>query len=116
MILKTIKQIALGIFCIGVIALSSLSLFAQGAIALPQSNPLAAMEETAEEVTDQVKEKAEETQEAVKEGMEEASEKAEETKEAVESKAEEMTDKADAETKENGEGIIEKVKSLFTGE
>ena len=123
MMLKTIQKIAIGICCVGIIALSSLSVFTADAIALPESSPLAAMEEAAEDATTQVQETASETQKAVEEGVEEATQKAQEAKETVESKTKEGIDKtkeaadeAASEAQENGENIVDKVKSLFSGE
>lgn len=123
MMLKTIQKIAIGICCVGVIAFSSLSVFTADAIALPESTPLAAMEEAAEDATTKVQETASDAQKAVEEGVEKASQKAQEAKETVESKTEEgiektkeAADQAASEAKENGENIVDKVKSLFTGE
>ncbi|MFB6274730.1 MAG: hypothetical protein ABEI32_01105 [Halothece sp.] len=120
MILKTIQQIGLGILCFAVMAFSSVSMFASSAIALPQSGqPLAAMEEMAEDATEQVQETAEDAKQAVEEGVDEAGQKAEDAQKAIQDKAQEGMDKAQegmSETEENDEGIVDKVKKLFTGE
>ncbi|NBD32518.1 MAG: hypothetical protein GVY17_06015 [Cyanobacteria bacterium] len=121
MILRTIKQIGLIIFCCGVIAFSSGFGLIPSAIAAP--GPLAAMEDMADEAATQMEETAEDAQKSVEEGVEDATEKAKDAKETIENKAQEgmektkeAADKAASEAKEGGEGIIDKVKSLFTGE
>jgi len=116
MILRTIKQIAIGIFCVGVMVLSSLSLFPSGAIALPQATTLAAMEDTADEVADEVQDTVKETKEAIEEGVEEAGETAKEMQETVQSETEETADKTPVGTEEDSENIVDKVKKLFSGE
>lgn len=120
MILKTIQQIGFRIFCFAVIAFSSVAIFASSAIALPQSGqPLAAMEEMAEDATQQVQESAEDAKQAVEEGLDEAGQKAEDAQKAIQDKAEEGMEKNQegmSETEDNEEGIVDKVKKLFTGE
>jgi len=120
MILKTVQQIAFRIFCLAVIMVSSVSMFASSAIALPEvGQPLAAMEEMAEDATKQVQEGAEDAKKAVEKGVGEASQKAEDAQKALQNKAEEGMKKAQegmSETEENDESIVDKVKKLFTGE
>lgn len=119
--LKSIKQIILGFICFTIIAFSSLGIFTssaiassfeQGSTALAEVSPLAAAEDMAEDATSQMEEMAEDAQKSVEEGVENATQKAEETKEAVEDnfQGDEQA------SNEEGGGIIEKVKSLFTGE
>ncbi|PSO49625.1 MAG: hypothetical protein BRC33_06290 [Cyanobacteria bacterium SW_9_44_58] len=118
MSLKTIQQIGFGIFCFAVIAFSSVAMFASSAIALPQSGQsLAAMEEMAEDATEQVQQGAENAKKAVEKGVDKADQKAEEAQKAIQGKAEEGMEKAQegmSETEEE-EGIVDKVKKLFTG-
>lgn len=106
MILRVLKQVGLVIFCCGVMALSAGFGLTTSAIAAP--TPLAAMEEMAEDATTEVQETAEEAKKAVEEGVEKAKEDIEETKEATEDATEDAEEKS--------ESIIDKVKSLFTGE
>lgn len=115
MSLKSIKQITLGFICFAVIAFSSLAVATSSAIALPETGPMAAMEEMAEDTSNKMEETAENAQKAVEEGMENAAQKAQEAKEAVEDKVKESPEKTE-EAKEDGGGIVDKVKSLFSGE
>ncbi|MFP4134895.1 MAG: hypothetical protein ACLFQP_10185 [Halothece sp.] len=115
MSLKSIKKITLGFICFAFIAFSSLTVLADSAIALPEAGPMAAMEEMAEDANAKMEETAENTQKAVEEGMENAGEKAQEAKEAVEDKVKEDPEKTEATDEDNG-GIIDKVKSFFSGE
>jgi vacuolar-type H+-ATPase subunit H len=123
MVLKTIQQIALGLFCLGVIAFSNGFLFTLSAIALPESTPLAAVEEMTEDAINEVQESTEEAGKAVEEGVENATEKAEEVKETVEEKTQEgiektkeAADEAASKAEENGENIIDRIKGLFNAE
>ncbi len=105
MILQTIKQIAIGIFCLVAIAFSSLSLFASSLVAFPQPTALAAMEEQVEKATKEAEEKAAQIKKTVENKSEEVIEDVKETAE-----------KANSEDKDNDENLIDKVKSLLTGE
>lgn len=116
MVLKTIQQIALGLFCLGVIAFSNGFLFTSSAIALPETTPLAAAEEMTEDAINEV-------QEGTEEAVENATEKAEEVKETVEEKTQEgiertkeAADEAASKAEENGENIVDRIKGLFNAE
>lgn len=120
-IMIMIKQIGLILFCCGVMLFSGGFGLVSSAIAAP--SPLAAMEEMADEATNKTQETAEETKNAVKDSAEGVSETVKDAKETVENKAKEgiektkeAADKAASEAKENGEGIVDKVKGLFSGD
>lgn len=115
MSLKSIKQITLGFICFAIIAFSSLAVATSSAIALPETGPMAAMEEMAEDTSNKMEETAENAQKAVEEGMENATQKAQEAKEAVGNKVKEDTENTKAADEDEG-NIIDKVKSLFSGE
>ncbi|AFZ42345.1 hypothetical protein PCC7418_0097 [Halothece sp. PCC 7418] len=106
MLLRTIKQIGLIIFCCGMMALSSGGGLTASAIAAPSPD----------DVKTEIQESAEDAKKAVEKGVEDAKEQAQDAKESIENKAKDAEEKAESEAKENGEGIIDKVKSLFSGD
>ncbi len=109
MIIKTIQQLAFQCVCLGLIAFFSLFVSIPNVMAAPTVQPLAAMEEMADEATEQMEETAEDTKQAVEEGMERPSEKAQEAQQELNNQ------EAEAE-EDDGGGIVNKLKSFFTGQ
>ena len=123
MILKTIREIGLIFIFSGIVTCFMIFSPLEISSAIAASSPLAVMEETTEEATNTAQEKVTEAQEAVEKGIEDATQKAKETKENVENKVKEgvektkqATEEATNKAKENSENMIEKAKSIFTGE
>lgn len=112
MMIQIIQRFGLGLICAGLMAVSSLFISAADVSATPMVEPLAAAEEMSDQATEKMQETADEAQEAVEEGMEQASQTAQEAKQELNNR---MNSEAEAEEEDSG-GIIEQLKSFFTGQ
>jgi len=113
MMIQIIQRFGLGLICVGLMAVSSLLISVADVSAVPMTQPLAEAEEMSQQATEQMEETADKAQKAVEEGMEQASQTAQEAKEELNNR---MNSEAEAQEEQDSGGILEQLKSFFTGQ